>query len=134
MANAKILIVEDEMISAAALRNDLKKMGYEVCSLAATGEKAIRIAEAERPDIVLMDVQLRGEMNGIEASREIFARMGAPSIFMSGYSQETLKEMAGENESFITVSKPIEKEDVRDAIGVVLGRKNAHKSKCNTRE
>ena len=95
MAKAKILIVEDEMISAAALRSELKGTGYDVCALASSGEKAIKIAETEHPDVVLMDVRLRGEMDGVESSREIRSRVGAPSIFMSGYSMEAVKGMMG---------------------------------------
>ncbi len=124
MTKAKILIVEDEMISAAALRNDLKDVGYDVCALASTGEKAIQIAETEHPDVVLMDVRLRGEMTGIEASRGIFSRMGAPSIFMSGYSSEAIKEMIKDNEPFRLISKPVEAEEVKEAIESVLRERN----------
>ena len=80
MEKLKVLIVEDDMISAAALRSELKAMGHEVCPLAPTGEKAIRIAETEHPDLAFMDVRLRGEMNGIDASREISSRVGASII------------------------------------------------------
>ena len=124
MAKAKILVVEDEMISAAALRSDLKGMGYEVCPLASSGEKAIEIAETEHPDVVLMDVRLRGEMDGIEASREIRSRVGAPSIFMSGYSVEAVKGMMGNVESFRLITKPVQTEDVKDAIASVLRERN----------
>ena len=124
MEKAKILIVEDEMISAAALRNDLRNMGYDVCPMAATGKKAIAIAETDHPDVVLMDIRLRGEMNGIEAAEEIRSRTGAPSILMSGYSDEVIREMLKNSESFKVISKPIEKEAVREAIGDVLGEKN----------
>lgn len=124
MAKAKILIVEDEMISAAALRNDLKGMGYDVCALASTGEKAIQIAETEHPHVVLMDVRLRGEMTGIETAREILSRTGAPSIFMSGYSDKAVKEMVKGNEPFRFISKPVEAEEVKEAIGAVLRERN----------
>ena len=120
MEKTKILIVEDEMISAAALRSDLKNRGYEVCALASTGKKAIQIAEAEHPDVVLMDVRLRGEMDGIEASKEILSRVGAPSIFMSGYSIEAVKKRMGSAESFRLISKPVETEDVKEAIDSIL--------------
>ena len=120
MEKLKVLIVEDDMISAAALRSELKAMGHEVCPLAPTGEKAIRIAETEHPDVVFMDVRLRGEMNGIDASREISSRVGASIIFMSGYSMEVFKGMMGSVESFRLISKPVKPEDVEDAIAAVL--------------
>ncbi len=120
MEKLKVLIVEDDMISAAALRSELKAMGHEVCPLAPTGEKAIRIAEIEHPDVVFMDVRLRGEMNGIDASREISSRVETSIIFMSGYSMEVFKGMMGSVESFRLISKPVKPEDVEDAIAAVL--------------
>ena len=60
MSKKKILIVEDEIFTAEALRLDLEQMGYEVCSLVSSGEKAIQIATNEKPDVVLMDVRLKG--------------------------------------------------------------------------
>ena len=59
---AKIMIVEDEIIQAMSLKSDLIGMGYEVCELVSTGEDAINKAEQEKPDIVLMDIILKGEV------------------------------------------------------------------------
>ena len=124
MEKAKILIVEDEMISAAALRNDLRKMGYDVCAMVATGKKAIEIAETNHPDVVLMDISLRGEMNGVEAALEIRSRTGVPSIMMSGYSNDVVREMFKDGECVRLISKPVEIEDVTEAIDSVLRQRN----------
>jgi len=59
----------------------LKEMGYEVCSLASSGEKAIQITKKEKPDIVLMDVRLRGELSGIDTAKEIRSHFGIPSVY-----------------------------------------------------
>jgi len=67
---------------------------------------------------------LRGEMDGIEASREIRSRVGAPSIFMSGYSVEAVKGMMGNVESSRLITKPVQTEDVKDAIASVLRERN----------
>ena len=67
----KVLIVEDEIITAMSLKKDLEGMGYKVCSFAPSGKKAIKIVENENPDVVLIDVNLKGGMDGIEAARDI---------------------------------------------------------------
>ncbi len=125
MPKIKILIVEDEILTGEALRIDLCEMGYEVCSLASSGEKAIRIAEDEKPDIVLMDVRLRGELNGFEAAKEILSRLGIPSIHMSGYPEEKIKEKAGIDNTFRYLNKPVEKFAIKDAVESVLKGKSA---------
>ncbi len=85
MSKAKVLIVEDEIITAAALRNELQDLGYSVCSLATSGEKAIKTAEQEKPDVVLMDIKLKGEIYGFETAREIHSRFGIKIIYMTCY-------------------------------------------------
>ena len=124
MPKIKILIVEDEIITAEALRLDLKDMGYEVCSLTSSGEKAIKIAENEKPDIVLMDFRLRGELNGFEAGKEIRSRFGIPSIYMSGYLEEEMKEEMEKDGSFRWLQKPFERFELRNMVDSVLQKKN----------
>ena len=96
MAKAKVMIVEDEIITAADLRNELQGPGYSICSFANSGEKAIQTAEQEKPDVVLMDIKLKGELNGIEAASEIRSRFGISIIYMTGYSLELFKDKAGD--------------------------------------
>ncbi len=88
MSKAKVLIVEDEIITATALRNELQGLGYSICSLSTSGEKAIKTAEHEHPDVALMDVNLGGGMDGFEAAREIHSRFSIPIIYMTGYPVE----------------------------------------------
>ena len=71
MKKAKILVVEDQNIVALNIRNKLKNLGYTVTGTASTGEEAIRKADLSNADLVLMDIMLKGEMDGIEAAREI---------------------------------------------------------------
>ncbi len=70
MNKAKILIVEDEAIIAMEIENQLQSLGYEVTSIVDTGEKAIEKAESDKPDLILMDIRIKGEMDGIEAAEE----------------------------------------------------------------
>ncbi len=74
MAKERILIVEDEGIVAADLESTLQKLGYTVVGTAATGEQAVEKAEKTAPDLVLMDIRLKGEMDGIDAAEQITAR------------------------------------------------------------
>ena len=83
---ARILIVEDEYIVAADLEMKLMRMGYQVIGSAVTGEEAVALADEHRPDIVLMDIQLQGSMDGTEAANAIRARSGTPIIFVTAFA------------------------------------------------
>ena len=85
-----ILVVEDEFIVAFELKVALEKMGFEVCGIASTGESAIEAVGRWNPDCVLMDVSLKGQMDGIEAARHIRARYGVRAAFLSGYPADEM--------------------------------------------
>lgn len=82
----RVLIVEDEMISALDLGQRLRIEGYEICGLAPTGEEALENFEKQRPDIALIDINLRGGLSGIKTAQEIRSRFSIPVIFMTGYA------------------------------------------------
>jgi CheY-like chemotaxis protein len=103
----KILIVEDEILSALSLKATLEDWGYELCEPATSGEEAIQAAGSELPDIILMDVKIKGEIGGVEAAREISSRFDTSIIFMSGYSQESLQKMA-DMKAITFLSKPLD--------------------------
>jgi CheY-like chemotaxis protein len=90
----KFLIVEDELIIAILLKSDLVRAGYGVCGMVTNGEQAIRTAQRENPDVILMDIHLLGEMDGIQAAHEISTFSNAQIIFTTGYSDLTQKERA----------------------------------------
>lgn len=118
----KILIVEDEAIAALSLRELLEYWKYETCEPAASGQEAIGKAESERPDIVLMDIRLKGEMDGVKAAREIITRFGVPVIFMSGFSDDEIHGKEGlEHAAFLI--KPINLDDLRKAIESITGER-----------
>ena len=85
MAQGKILIVEDEVLSALNLQVIFKTPGYGTVEIATTGEEAVVLAGKEKTEIVLMDINLGGGMDGIEAAEEICLELGIPVIFMTGY-------------------------------------------------
>lgn len=84
----KILLVEDEVITASALKMGLEQLGYQVCPLATRGDRALQIANAEKPDVILMDVNLPGNMNGIETAEKILALFETKILFLTGYHDD----------------------------------------------
>lgn len=93
MIKKKILIVEDEVITAMSLQHLLEHWGCGKCEKVSSGKEAIEKAISEKPDIVLIDINLRGETNGIEAAKQLQARFCVPIIFITGYSdEETIRE------------------------------------------
>lgn len=93
-AAARILIVEDERLIAVDLQKRLTRLGYSVVALAASGMEAIQKALALRPDLVLMDIRLQGEMDGVEAAQQILASAAIPVVFMTAYvDEETLRRV-----------------------------------------
>ena len=104
----RVLIVEDEIISAMSMEIAIRVWGCQVVGMVTSGEDAIRIAEAEKPDVVLMDICLRGSINGIGAAREIINRLKIPVVFMTGYSDEETIRAARELKPLAFLEKPFE--------------------------
>ncbi len=116
----KVLVVEDESIVALDIERGLKRIGYGVAGIADTGRDAIRLADKMRPDLVLMDIQLKGDMDGIEAAQEIRRQFNIPVIFLTAYSDEATLQKAKLTEPFGYLLKPFEETELRSAIEVVL--------------
>ncbi len=127
MGKAKILVVEDQNIVALNIRNKLKNLGYTVPSTAASGEEAIRKAELTGADLVLMDIMLKGEMDGIEAAGEIKARFGIPVIYLTAYTDSETLERAKMTEPAGYISKPFKEEDLHSNIEMALHKHSAEK-------
>ncbi|HBY09383.1 MAG TPA: hypothetical protein DEH22_16975 [Chloroflexi bacterium] len=112
----RILIVEDEFLIALNLQRQLTKLGYEICKPVSSGDAAVQSAKQENPDIVLMDVNLAGALNGVRAAREITNTSGAAIIFMTGYvDEETLTAMQT-LKPLACLFKPIRILDIQEAI------------------
>jgi len=117
MTKPRILVVEDEFIVAFELKGALESMGYSVCGMVSSGEEAIESAERERPDCVLMDVSLKGEMDGIEAARHIRARYGTRSAFLSGYPIEEMMRRVEDVRPIGIFVKPLEYGELEQTLG-----------------
>jgi len=106
MEKEKILVVEDEMIIAEDIRKILVDLGYVVPEIITTGEEAIKKTEEIRPDLVLMDINLKGNIDGIESAQEIHNRFDIPIIYVSAYSNKDTLERARKTEPFGYIPKP----------------------------
>ncbi len=122
MTEAKILVVEDENIVALEIKKRLQKLGYIVPGVASTGEDAISKAEGILPDLVLMDIMLKGEIDGINAAGEIRKRFNIPVIYLTAYSDGDTIERAKLTEPYGYILKPFEEDDLRTAIEIALYR------------
>ncbi len=120
MKGAKILIVEDEAIIAMEMESQLMGLGYEVTSIVDTGEKAIKKAEEDKPNLILMDIRIKGEIDGIEAAEEIRSRFGIPVVFSTAYLDEERIEQAKITMPFGYVLKPIQERDLKVTIEMAL--------------
>jgi two-component system response regulator LytT len=120
MSKINILITEDESIVAKDIQMSLKKLGYNVIGICNNGEDAIRTAEEHRPDIVLMDIMLKGEMSGIEAADQIRKRLNIPLIFLTAYADESTLSKAKITEPYGYIIKPFKEIDLRTTIEMAL--------------
>ncbi len=120
MTNAKIMIVEDEWIVAEDTQNRLQDLGYSVSSLASTGEEAIQKAEEDKPDLVVTDIVLEGEMDGIEVAKQIYSRFDIPFIYITAFADDKILERIKITEPFGYIVKPFTNEDLKIAIELAL--------------
>jgi CheY-like chemotaxis protein len=89
------------------MREELLLKGYEVTALVASGEEAIKQAEVEKPDIVIMDIHLLGEINGMEAGDQIAARFDTPIVYVTGYSDKRIVDRIKQTKAVAYIIKPI---------------------------
>lgn len=126
MAKARIPVVEDEKIVSIDLQHTLKRLGYEVSAAAESGEEAIQKAKETRPDVVLMDIVLKGEIDGIEAATNILTHLDIPVIYMTAYSDEDTIRRTQMTSPSSYISKPFEEKDLDEKITKAI---EVHKKK-----
>lgn len=120
MLKVNILVVEDESIVSKDIQNTLTKLGYQVVGAASTGEKALSIVKSETPNIVLMDIMLKGDMNGIETAKNIKANHNIPVIFLTAYADEATLNKAKLAEPYGYIIKPFKEQDLQATIEMAL--------------
>ena len=120
MSTARILIVEDEGIVANDLRMRLRKVGYDVVGIVASGEESIRLATELRPDLVLMDITLQGSIDGVEAAGTIRQHLGIPVVYLTAHSDQATLQRAKITEPFGYVLKPFEDRELNVSLEMAL--------------
>jgi PAS domain S-box-containing protein len=131
MTSAQILVVEDQSIAALDVKKRLESSGYTVVALASSGEEAIRKATELRPDLVLMDIRLRGEMDGVEAAEWIGAHLDIPVVYLTAYADEATLQRAKITEPFGYLLKPFEERTLHSTVEMALYR---HKMERRVKE
>ena len=120
MAQAKILIVEDEILVAEDVRSKLEGMGYSALPISTSGPDAIQQAQRARPDLVLMDIDLPGPMDGIEAAAHIRERCGIPVVYLTAYADSETIDRAKTTEPHGYIVKPFEQRELRSTVEIAL--------------
>lgn len=120
MASFKILVVEDESIVAMDIKHRLENMGYIVPAITSSGEEAVEKASESNPDLVLMDIVLKGEMDGIDAAQQIKDNLDIPVVYLTAYSDERTLKRAKITGPFGYIIKPFEDRELHSAIEVAL--------------
>ena len=116
----RILVVEDEGIVSRDIQNRLTSLGYVVAGSAETGAEAVRLAGEQRPDLVLMDVRLKGDMDGVEAAEHIRANWQIPVVYLTAYADDATLRRACVTEPFGYVLKPFEERELPTVIEMAL--------------
>lgn len=133
MSRIEVLIVEDERLVARDIQGMLGVLGYAVADVVSTGEDAVRAATEKKPDIILMDIVLKGAIDGITAVERIHESMDVPIVFLTAYADETTLERAKRTEPYGYLLKPFEQQELRTAIELAL-HKHAKERKLKASE
>jgi EAL domain-containing protein (putative c-di-GMP-specific phosphodiesterase class I)/CheY-like chemotaxis protein len=124
----KIMIVEDELIVAENLSQNLERLGYQVSAVVNSGEDAIQTALATPPDLVLMDIMLLGSIDGIEAASEIYFQLKIPVIYMTAYADQNTLERAKKTEPYGYLVKPFKPQEIQTTIEIAFHRYQIEKN------
>lgn len=127
----KIVIVEDESIVAKDIKNRLNKLGYAVSAMVVSGKEAIQKVEKTQPDLVLMDIVLKGEIDGIEAAEIIWKKFHVPIVYVTAYTDSEVMERAKTTEPYGYLLKPLDTRELLVTIEMALYK---HKMEKKLRE
>ncbi len=120
MSKINVLVVEDESIISKDIQHSLKKLGYNVVGACSKGEKAIELVGSENPDIILMDIMLKGSINGIEAAAVIRCSYAIPIIFLTAYADDSTLSKAKITEPYGYILKPFKEIDLHTTIEMAI--------------
>ena len=127
MAKAKILIVEDEAVVALAIQTQLVRLGFEVVATCDSGREAIQTTAEAPPDLVMMDIKINGDMDGVDTAKHIRSVFDVPVVYLTSYSDDATLERAKVTEPFGYLLKPFDDLTLKTTIEMAL-----HKHKMET--
>lgn len=134
MPKTNVLVVEDESIVSKDIQHSLKKLGYNVVGAASTGERAFELASSEKPDIILMDIMLKGDMNGIDTAQRVKEELQIPVIYLTAYADESTLEKAKVTEPYGYIIKPFKEVDLHTSIEMALYKFSKEKEVLKARD
>ena len=120
MIAARVMIVEDEAITAMATGAMLKRLGHEVLAAVGTGQEAINAFRRQRPDLVLMDIRLDGDLDGIETAKLLRRDSDVPVVFVSAFVDSGTRDRAAEAHPFDFLPKPLDEYDLQALLDRLL--------------
>ncbi len=129
MKGVKILIVEDEALISEGLREDIIDLGFVLPKVVNSGEKALKSIKADKPDLILMDIQIKGDMDGIEVAEIIKKENGPPVIFLTAYGNKEFIRRAKITEPFGYLIKPVDCHELNSTIVITLYRAKMEKER-----
>jgi len=112
----KILIAEDENIIAMDIQYILQNLGYKVSDIVSTGEESIDRASKKQPDLILMDIKLKGDIDGVSAAEQIFSRFNIPVVYLTACGDEKTMNRVRNSGHFGFISKPFEERELQAVI------------------
>ena len=121
-SDPRALIVEDEILIAEELKERLARLGFSVIATVDTADEGIAIATRERPDVVLMDIRLKGEKDGVQAAQEIRRQVDVPIVYLTAHSDRLTVERAKRSEHDGFVLKPFHTQELQSTIEVAMKR------------
>ncbi|MEM7759488.1 MAG: EAL domain-containing protein [Cyanobacteria bacterium P01_A01_bin.40] len=125
---ANILIVEDELLIAKITAKKLSKIGYNVSKIVSSGQAAIDFADQEQPDLILMDIAIKGEIDGIETAARIKSRLDVPVIFLTAYANDETLERAAQIGCYGYLIKPFRDKELQATVKMVLSKHQEQKA------
>ncbi|HPB56638.1 MAG TPA: response regulator, partial [Candidatus Aminicenantes bacterium] len=124
---SRLLIVEDEAIVARDIEDVLKRLGYDVCCSVSSGEEAVEKARSSLPDLILMDIFLKGEKDGIQATEEIQSQYEIPVVYLTSYADSLTLERAKCTAPYGYLLKPFQERDLKSAVEIALCKSRSEK-------
>lgn len=134
MVQKKVMIVEDEGVVALSLKSTLMKMGYTITGIAITGKEALKLALETRPDVILMDIHLRGDMDGIQVTEELNRLTDIPVIYLTAYADEETLSRAIRTDSHSYLVKPFNPRELYSNIEFAIYKRKLKERVGSARE